>query len=212
MSSFSGIIAGYDPGGNGGHGVALAFFKSGICTDFSVETVMNVEGVIKHLETYNDLLAIGIDTLVCWCTGDSGWRPADLWLRKKYKPVQSSIVSPNGLYGSMGLNGMAVLQSTRESNPLIQVTETHPKVLYWALTGTKYDYASNCTQMDAHLSKWLGITVTTHNDHEWDAAVSILSALRGIEGAWQHDLFNEPLSTAGRLIYPIGSVNYWWPE
>ena len=212
VSLFSGLIAGYDPGGNGRHGVALAHFANGACTKLSVKTMPDAEAVILWLEDAGALEGIGIDTLACWSTGPSGWRPADLWLGKQYKPLQSSVVSPNGLYGSMGLNGMAVLQAIRKSHPSLRITETHPKVLYYALAGTKCNYVTNSQQMDAWLSEWLGVTATTTNDHEWDAAVSVLSALRGIEGAWTHDLFKEPSGNTGRLVFPSGPANYWWPD
>lgn len=212
FGNFSGAIAGYDPGGNGGHGFALAEFEKGQCKSLRIETLENAEEVIKKLGRTQSLLALGIDTLAAWSTGPSGWRPADLWLRKKYTPILPSIVSPNGLYGSMGLNGMAVLASIRQNSPEICVTETHPKVLYWALTESKYNYSQNSLAMDASLSEWLEISVETRNDHEWDAVFSILAAIKGLNGEWSHDLFKEPAGETGRLVFPAGITNYWWPQ
>lgn len=208
----SGVIAGYDPGGNGCHGLAVAEFQAGACTGFAVETLANAEAVITRLESADGLAAVGIDTLASWATGPSGWRPADLWLRERYKPIQASIVSPNGLYGSMALSGMGVIHALRQSSPSIPVVETHPKVLYWACAGRKYDYAGSGSQMDADLSEWLGADVSTRNDHEWDAALSVLAALRGVQREWQHDLFTESRPYTGRLLFPAGPVHYWWPE
>jgi predicted nuclease with RNAse H fold len=122
LGNLSGAIAGYDPGGNGGYGFALAELEKGQCKSLRIETLENAEEVIKNLGQTQSLLALGIDTLAAWATGPSGWRPADLWLRKKYRPILPSIVSPNGLYGSMGLNGMAVLASIRQNSPEICVT------------------------------------------------------------------------------------------
>ena len=212
MASFNGTIAGYDPGGNGGHGFALAEFVDSQCKSLQIETLPNVEAVIIKLQRTKNLSAIGIDTLAAWATGPSGWRPADLWLRHTYKAVQLSIVSPNGLYGSMGLNGMAVLHSVRQMYPHVAITETHPKVLYRALSKVKYNYEQHSDDMDLKLSRWLGCEVKTNNDHEWDAVVSVLAALKGATGEWSHDLFKEPIDGAGRLVFPVGKANYWWPQ
>ena len=40
------------------------------------------------------------------------------------------------LFGAMSVNGMAVLLTVRQAFPDIFVTETHPKVLYYALVQT----------------------------------------------------------------------------
>lgn len=212
MTPLSGTIAGYDPGGNGGHGFALAAFDAGACTHLVTETLPDAEAVINRLNTLDGLVAIGIDTLAAWATGASGWRPADHWLREAYPSLRPSIVSPNGLYGSMGLNGMAVLASVRHVHRAVHVTETHPKVLYWALSRAKYDYHAHAAGMDAQLSAWLNHPVNTANDHEWDAAVSVLAAFKGVTGQWTHDLFAENRAGSGRLVFPSGPTHYWWPE
>lgn len=212
MRSFSGSIAGYDPGGNGGHGLAVATFEFGQCVSMTVETLANAEAVITRLNERNGLIAIGIDTLAAWGTGASGWRQADLWLRKSYPLIRPSIVSPNGLYGSMGLNGMAVLTAVRQTYRELHITETHPKVLYWALTKRKYDYGAHRSEMDAQLGQWLNFSISTANDHEWDAVVSVLAAFMGLTGQWKHDLFQEDSASSGRLIFPSGPAHYWWPE
>jgi Protein of unknown function (DUF429) len=208
----NGVLVGYDPGGNNSHGLAISKIEYGRCRNIQIRTLSDAEAVISDINKLNDVLAIGIDTLAAWSTGSSGWRPADLWLRKKYKPVQPSIVSPNGLYGSMGLNGMAVLKSIRESHVKMKVTETHPKVLYWALSGEKYNYLEGSESMDKFLSDQLHCQVKTSNDHEWDAVISVLAALRGLDGSWSHELYSEVIGGTGRLIFPAGQTNYWWPS
>lgn len=211
--AFSGKIAGYDPGGNQSHGFAILEIENGICTNLTIETLTTADDVIAELDKLgNDLKGIGIDTLAAWSAGISGWRSADIWLRESYPDVRNSIVSPNGLYGSMALNGMMVLHEIRKSNPLIQVTETHPKVLYWALTQNRYSYSEQCKLMDEFLGKTLNCTIETKDDHQWDAAISAVAALRGISGEWSHDLFHEKNSDVGRLIFPVGETKYWWPK
>jgi hypothetical protein len=96
--------------------------------------------------------ALGVDTLTCWSTGPGGWRSADRWLRQQYPAVRNSVVTPNGLFGSMGLNGMAVLISARKRFDNLFITETHPKVLYWQITRARYDYFAYRGQMDQVLA------------------------------------------------------------
>lgn len=212
QKTLNGTIVGYDPGGNGSQGVAKLSISASQCTAIEVCTLDTAEDVISWIDEVDDLIGIGVDTLACWSTGSSGWRAADIWLRKRYKEIHQSVVSPNGLYGSMGLNGMAVLVSIREKRPDLPISETHPKVLYWALQHKKYDYTNGAREMDLDLSDRLGINVRTANDHEWDAAVSALAALRGMQRQWTHDLFRLPTDQTARLVLPCGQVQYWWPE
>jgi hypothetical protein len=136
----SGLIIGYDPGGNGAHGVAELLVEEGRATSVSMRTMATTEDVIVFLEKTPSIAALGVDTLTCWSTGKSAWRPADRWLRQRYPAVRNSIVTPNSLFGAMGLNGMATLLAVRLRRPDILITESHPKVLYHHLSGQKYDY------------------------------------------------------------------------
>lgn len=155
QKNIDGTIVGYDPGGNGTQGVANISISGSQCTKIEVCTLDTAEDVISWIDEVEDLIGLGVDTLACWSTGPSGWRAADLWLRKRYTEIQQSVVSPNGLYGSMGLNGMAVLVSIREKRIDLPISETHPKVLYWALQRKKYDYTNAAPEMDFNLSDWL---------------------------------------------------------
>jgi len=206
-----GVIAGYDPGGNDNHGLALLTIRDGKATALVTETLRTAEDVIAQLARVDRLIGIGVDTLTCWSTGPSGWRPADRWLRDHYPEVESSVVSPNSLFGSMGLNGMAVLVVTQRSRPSLLITETHPKVLCRHLLGEKYDYVNKRTVMDEELTRGLGIPVDTANDHEWDAAVSTLVLLKRLSGCWSHDLHTEPTEGAERIVTPCGPTHYFWP-
>ena len=133
-------IAGYDPGGNGANGLALIFISDGLITRTESDTVETAQNVLNRLLEFDNLIGIGVDTLTQWSTGKSGWRNADLTLRAKYPVVQKSVTPPNSLYGSMALNGMSVLIKLKQYKPSIRITEAHPKVLFHALTGSKYDY------------------------------------------------------------------------
>ena len=127
----TGTVFGYDPGGNGKHGLARATVRDGSILNVTTETLHHVEDVVTSILNIETPLGLGIDTLTCWSTGPSGWRPADHWLRRHYRDVQNSVVAPNSLYGAMSLSGMASLVAVRQAFPDIFVTETHPKVLYY---------------------------------------------------------------------------------
>ena len=208
----SGLIIGYDPGGNDAHGLAELQVHNGKATRLSTRTLSTTEDVVSFLESLSSLAALGVDTLTCWSTGPSGWRPADRWLRRRYPAVQKSVVSPNSLSGSMGLNGMAVLVAARQRFRNLLITETHPKVLYWQLARAPYDYERSREAMDGVLASRLGIAVVPQTEHEWDAAVSALAALEGSEGRWPHDLHSMGTDANERLIEPCGTTHYSWPE
>jgi len=206
------IFLGYDPGGNNCHGLAELHVENGKATRLVTTTLDTVEKVVSHLENLPSLTALGVDTLTCWSTGPSGWRPADRWLRQRYPQVRNSVVSPNGLYGSMGLNGMAVLVVARRRFPGLLITETHPKVLYWEIAQKRYDFETDRQIMDETLAEQLGIAVAPQTEHEWDAAVSALAALRSAEGRWSNDLHKIETESNERLIEPCGPTHYSWPK
>ncbi len=207
----SGEVVGYDPGGDGTHGIAILRVENGAAISLSCITASTVEDVISRIASNANVLAFGIDTLTCWSTGRCGWRPADRWLRDQYPIVRNSIVSPNGLYGSMGLNGMAILLTMRAKYPGALITETHPKVLYHQLSGLKYDWSQTGKEMTESLVGWLGAPIHVQNDHEWDAALSAYSAFQGLCERWSHDLHALPVQRGEQLVEPAGKTHYFWP-
>lgn len=209
--SITGKIVGYDPGGNDKHGVAALIVNNGYPTQLSFATARNAKAALNWFTVSGMPLAAGIDTLTSLATGDSGWRPADRWLRAQYPQVQNSVVNPNYLQGSMALNGLVVMLSLRSLCSRILITETHPKVLYFRLTNLRYDYGTNQVAMNAQLAQWLGLTATTANDHEWDAVVSCFAAFEGISGRWPMDLHQQPLLAGESLVHPGGPSYYFWP-
>jgi len=137
-NNLNGWIIGYDPGGNGKHGVAaLKIVNADVCGDLKVGTEGTVADVIAWIEKRiqgEAILAAGIDTLTAWSKGRSGWRDADLRLIDGYVRVRHSVGSANSLQGSMCLNGALLIQWLREKHHGTMVTEAHPKVLYFALS------------------------------------------------------------------------------
>lgn len=112
----------------------------------------------------------------------------------------------------MALSGIIVLKALRDSSPSIAAIETHPRVLYWALSGRKLQYENNSAHLDRDLGKWLGAEVKTRNAHEWDAGISVLAALKGLRGEWDHDLFSEIGLDCYPVSFPAGKASYWWPH
>ena len=209
----TGTVVGYDPGGNRKHGLAQATVRDGDIVSVTTKTLHHVEDVVASILEIETPLGLGIDTLTCWGTGRSGWRPADCWLRQRYPAVKESIVAPNSLYGAMSVNGMAVLVAVRQACPGIFVTETHPKVLYYAKCNQRYDYnGPNTSVMNGCLSRFLGVDVAPQNEHEWDSAISILAVVCGMHGSWQRDLHDLPTDSGERLVQPCGRTAYVWPE
>lgn len=208
---FDGEIVGYDPGGNNKHGLSILNIKNGNVNNHSVTTYETVELVIHKILSLQNVIAIGVDTLTCWSTGSSGWRPADRWLRQSYPTENASIVSGNSLYSSMSINGMSVLIILKSKYPDIYITETHPKILYYHLTSNRYEYFSNKHSMDNFINNLFGTSVQISNEHEWDACISSFAAIQSFLGKWQNDLHSLPLSKMERLIKPCGKTYYCWP-
>ena len=209
----TGTVIGYDPGGDGKHGLARATVRGGSIVNVATKTVETVEDVVASILTIERLLGIGVDTLTCWGTGAHGWRPADRWLRHRYPKVRQSVVAPNSLYGAMSLNGMAALVAARQAFPDAFVTETHPKVLYYAQTKQSYSFnGSNASLMNKRLSRLLAVDVLPRNEHEWDAAISTLAVVCGLQESWHRDLHALPADSDERLVQPCGRTAYVWPE
>lgn len=143
-SDSNGCWLGYDPGGNGKHGVAAIRVEDGVVTEIELKTADAAHDVVtwfscrSRAARLGRVLGIGVDTLTYWSGGRSGWRHADSFLRCHYSDVADSVASANSLYGSMGINGMFVLLRLREKSGNLYVTETHPKVLHWALVKKPY--------------------------------------------------------------------------
>ena len=209
----TGTVVGYDPGGNCQHGLALATVRDGNIVNVTTKTLPNVEDVVLSIFDIETPIGLGIDTLTCWGTGRSGWRPADLWLREQYPDVKHSVQAPNSLHGAMSVSGMALLVAVRQAFPDIFVTETHPKVLYYAQFNQLCDYTGpNIAVMNEHLSQLLVVDVAPQNEHEWDSAISILAVVRGLSGSWHDDLHDRPIVSDERLVQPCGRTAYVWPK
>ena len=177
-----------------------------------VATVSSVAEIFTWFEDQSgtEPFAAGIDTLLSWpIKNEAGWREVDSYLRQTYPVVANSVISANGLYGSMCLNGMSLAMKLREKWPDIILNETHPKVLYYALANQKYKYDD---QMDTWLRKEMKTRerFQVSNDNEWDAAISAWYTLVSIDQEAPRDLADE--FQAENPIHPVGKVHFYWPK
>jgi hypothetical protein len=108
--SESGVIVGYDPGGNGFHGIAQLMIEEGEIREASTQTLQIVEEALQLIQRERSLVGLGLDTLTSWNTGLSGWRPADRRLRNKYAIVKNSIISPNSHEWDASISEFAAFQ------------------------------------------------------------------------------------------------------
>ncbi len=205
-------ILGYDPGGNGAHGVAaLSVDDLYTPTEMVVETKRTVDAAIGWFSQFVDVAGIGIDTLTQWATGQSGWRPADLWLRNHYPSVVLSVAAPNSLRGSMVIGGIVVKSWFHSRNPKALISETHPKVLYFALSKQEYDWKHSSRKMLGFLSEQLGISVEARDEHQFDSAMSCYAVFQYLRGHWKRNLHADPASTCESSVEPFGESIYAWP-
>lgn len=218
-------LVGYDPGGDNSHGLALCEVVEmdgrWSLQSLQVTTARTVHEAVAWVASMTAgarLLAVGLDTLTEWNSGSAGWRPADLWLRKSYPTVRLSVTPPNALYGSMAVNGASFLHlmAPRFQHDGTQITEAHPKVLYHAQTGRKHAWATDRDFMSTWLLQELSLSSTPdvfgHEDHTFDAALSLLPALRGLNGDWTLDLHSLLNSKTGDPVRFAGPTHYWWPH
>jgi hypothetical protein len=217
------FVIGYDPGGNGAHGVAVLEVREENSrwhsVSLQVEQAHTLRDAVAWLEdTCRDgrIIAAGVDTLTEWNSGRSGWRPADCWLRDKYPAVRGRVIAPNSMHGAMAINGAAFLRQLHSRfHDDTRVTEAHPKVAYYALTTKVPSWELHRAEMVTWLLDQLGVEPTTEiedkEDHRFDAAMAVLAALRGLNGDWRLDLHDLPdADQSGRVLF-CGRTHYWWP-
>lgn len=221
----SAFAVGYDPGGNGRHGLAVlevTTTPSGYLQPSSLHVVTceTVEDVLRRVGEFCEIgkiVAAGVDTLTEWNTGPSGWRPADRWLAEKYRDGTRSILAPNGLRDSMVIGGAAFLirLSERFARDRTSITEAHPKACYSALTGHSADWATRRAEMTRGILDELGVgrfeEVAVNEDHIFDACVAALAALRGRNGEWTLDLHALPDGEYSGRVRFCSTTHYWWP-
>jgi hypothetical protein len=217
-------VIGYDPGGDGAHGLAALQVEESADRWVPVTThtgrapsLAAAVDWVQHVCGNGRLVSIGVDTLTEWSSDSGGWRAADKWLRAKYPAIARSIVAPNAIYGSMIMSGAGflLLMSPRIRAERAMVTEAHPKAAYFALTGRRPLWSQAAGEMVEWLGAELGIPsppeISTGADHEFDASVAALAALRGLNADWPLDLHALPAADPHAAVRYFGRTHYWWP-
>ena len=206
------IYLGYSPGGSTGiankSGVSVLTVSDGGAR-YETEAVGCVDDAMVWFADRLDGAApsaAGIDAFLFWETSRCGWRAADRWLRATYSPVMRNVLPSNSVQGAAAIQGMALGISLRKAWPELVLTEAHPKVLYYAMTGDRYEWTPK-------VNRWLldmtgavnGPSIQTQN--EWRALVSAWTAAMGHSQRWRVDLRKQSKCA----VEPAGPVAYWWP-
>lgn len=195
---------GFDPGGVGRFGVAL--LAEDCVKAAAVSTVEDaVKWAIDECGSPRPIAA-GIDTLLHWATTESGWRPCDCRLRRKYPCARNSIIAPNSLYGAMAIGGMALALRLREKWPELILNETHPKVLLYARWRDRYDPKTVSAAIQRFADR-VGIECAFQGEHEFDAVLSAWATREGRVGGWI-----DIVGDNDALLFPAGPARYLWPE
>ena len=206
------LIGGYDTGGIRANGVAILHLSADGKVEAWVKTCEYVDEAlewIRHLVEVSgepSLTAVGIDSYLSWSSGPSGWRPMDLLLRERYPAVMNSVLASNSASGSMAIQGMTLAMRIRQLWPETVLNETHPKVLFHALSRQPY-------LPGRAMNQWLleqfnpPLTLPIYDEHQWDALLSAWSTWMGTGGHWERNL----MSDAQDLLFPAGEVTYYWP-
>lgn len=232
------LFLGYDPGGNGKHGICILELKGKSLNVKVCEKVLTVNHVLAKIDSCDGFRAAGIDTFTTWSAAKSGWRASDLWLRNEYKELSTSVLSSNSTSGSMCINGALVGKCLIDSNKAEIITETHPKVGFPVLTAERHNGELIFSQYNRETPlEMVGILRDSLNgvvelsaipedicpkgqftDHHFDAlfsaVVAYLSTLPADKrGGWMHNLHLGCEKEC--LSYPFGEegkVIYAWPE
>lgn len=200
------LVLGYDPGGDSGVAVLDCATKTTATT-----TVASVDDAILWFRDRvgsRTPAAVGIDAILSWATGTSGWRPMDEYLRKTYPAVRNSVISSNSAFGAMGIQGIALAMRLRSLWPRIRVNETHPKVLVYAMRGERYGFTTDLVQW---AETQVGASARVGNSDELDALLSAVVTAKALARSWKtRDLMK--LAPLGGLLTPVRPVTYRWPR
>lgn len=216
----SASVIGVDPGGASKLGLAALDVRRR-ASKWSVQghvatAVVSVDAAldwIEHETTGKTILGLGIDTLTEWSTAPGGWRPADLWLRRQYPAVRRTVQCPNAMWSAVVMSGATLLVALRKRlrRDGTLVTEAHPKICYYACTGTKHNWANDRQAMTSWIQGEIGQTTNFGlGDDEFDASLAALAAFNSLRGAWSRDLHALSWGSAKRVSF-AGRTHYFWP-
>ena len=197
------LFLGYDPGGEGKHGVAAAYIsKDGTFSDEpKTETLADANEVIEWFHRHSSVAAFGVDTLLAWSATVK--RVCDDALRSHYQ--SSSVVAQNSLYSAMTINGIIVAQdASKLSLPLV---ESHPGVVINNVILKQKDSSPGNAAICERYEK-----LRETKKHAADALVAAWCASQWIFGHWKVNLYEVHPNKQPGLIFPAGKAVYPWPE
>lgn len=198
------LFIGYDPGGEGAHGVAaVEVSASGVLIgEPTCEVVGDARAAWSWLSARSRAAALGIDTLLAWSL--SGRRACDEALRRAYPLHSASIIAQNSLYSSMTLNGAMVARRAGRSG--LKLFECHPKLFVRTRSVSDPATASIIAACQKKMSS--GIP-PKKADHMADAVVCAWSAAQGFYDRWRTDLYDLDGDDLDRVADHVG---YPWPD
>ena len=195
---------GADPGGRRNFG--LAFLD--VDAVLRCATVSSVEEAVECIFDNGEPLGLGIDAPLWWSSDEAGNRMADEKVRNavrgKCKSPSGTVQSLNSLRGAALIGGALLAFRVRQEFPCVQITESHPKALLYALQIGDAGFAERFR---------IPPTWDKENDHERDAAIAAVCAREGFEKRWKTDLARQ------RHRFEMDPqdcwlqrVHYFWPE
>lgn len=209
------LFLGYDPGGDGNHGVAaVRIAEDGSLEEPDTHCLRDAAEVMDWLRSLRNARALGIDTLLAWSPtggrrGRSSGRACDGALRRKYPEHSKSVIAQNSLYSAMTINGIIVAMEAQ--NMGLPLAESHPKLLISAASAADPEMTALC---ETHQRICQRPTDQANADHEADAVVAAWSVSRHIYGKWTTDLYDidKTRESSGDLLFPAGEAAFPWPE
>ena len=115
---------------------------------------------------------------------------------------------PNSLYGAMTIGGVGLAIELKKLWPYSLLNETHPKVLYHALTGRPYPRENLSTAIEWLVTRAKFEPVNSMpTEDEFDAILSAWATREALIHQW-----NDLAVANDKHIYPIDDVRYFWPE
>lgn len=207
------LFLGYDPGGDGKHGVAAVRIAENGSLEVTDRRCMRDAAAVRDwLRSQPSPKALGTDTLLTWTpTGGSRRRPTrqsgracDIALPAHYSAHSNSVIAQNSLRSAMTINGAIVAMAARDVG--LPIVESHPKLLMRAARHAD-------PEMRDLFAVYDDLCIRAP-DHEADAVVAAWCASRSVYGRWRWNLYDMDRDSedSGDLLFPAGEAVYPWPE
>ncbi len=206
------VLLGFDPGGVGAYGWAVAEHSARLPLPLRATGVTNnaeeaITAALGAVGAVDDIKAAGIDAPLFWVA--AGDRLADATVRTAICARGSAggtVQHVNRLQGACLVQGMLGGVLLRRRFPELPLSESHPKAFLWLAGVAKLKLHPSKVTF-ALLAEYFSGIPTGTSDHERDAAIATLSAwaMRVNPPQWR-DLYALEQSPYSPLSRPLG---YW---